>query len=108
MISIKTARLIQFKQYPFVKTPNPTKTQPNINIGLGSEILYAASTYNTNNNPTQFLPYYFLGGTNPPPPYESFSPKICFEQIATNQHNFNPTNFLGGGVIYPPPWVNPT
>ena len=41
-----------------------------------------------------------------PPPYESFSPKICFEQIATNQHNFNPTNFLLG--TDPPPRANPT
>merc|ERR1712240_230049 len=29
-------------------------------------------------------------------------------KLTTIQHNFNPTIFLGGGVIYPPPWVNPT
>ena len=29
-------------------------------------------------------------------------------KLTTIQHNFNPTIFWGGGVIYSPPWVNPT
>ena len=28
-------------------------------------------------------------------------------KLTTIQHNFNPNIFWGGGVIYPPPWVNP-
>ena len=26
-----------------------------------------------------------------------FYQKVCFEQIGTKQHNFNPISFLGGG-----------
>ena len=57
---------------------------------------------------------------HPPPPqelyfYQKNDPrglKFCRRphqaKLTTTQHNFNPTIFGGVGVIYPPPWVNPT
>ena len=82
------------------QNPNLTTTQPNLNL-VGFDMIIAVHTtpHHTTRKSTSTR--------NKGPSGLKFWMRPRLTKLATTQHNFNPTIFWGGGVIYPPPWINP-
>ena len=89
----------------YCQNPNLTTTQRNLNVRLGLTRLllfipHHPTPHHTTRNSTSTR--------NKGPSGLKFCMRPHLTKLTTTQHNFNPTIFLGGGgVMHPPPWVNP-